>query len=241
MNETILVVDDELSARSFARDALQAHGYTVLDTDEPQEALQILRDQPVHLLVVDVVMPLMRGTELADRAQAIRPSLKVLLVSGHPTSDIGPSGRPLPVLDSVLANPPDGFGHIEDQALRDLRWQVHVLADNARAAEEWLRLTYMTADRSDNHARVVANLDEIREAYRRHAIVAVRMIRVALSLLKAGQLRQTAIMARRARGRHEPSLPKAAPAAGAAHPRAPLGSEGTRRIEEGSAPDGPTA
>jgi DNA-binding NtrC family response regulator len=94
MNETILVVDDELSSRSFARDALQAHGYTVLDTDEPQQALQILREQPVHLLVVDVVMPLMRGTVLADRAQAIRPSLKVLLVSGHPTSDIGPSGRP---------------------------------------------------------------------------------------------------------------------------------------------------
>jgi DNA-binding NtrC family response regulator len=94
MNETVLVVDDELSSCSLARDALQAHGYTVLDTDEPQVALQILRDQPVHLLVVDVVMPLMRGTVLADRAQAIRPSLKVLLVSGHPTSDIGPSARP---------------------------------------------------------------------------------------------------------------------------------------------------
>ena len=57
MNETILVVDDELSSRTFARDALQACGYTVVDTDEPQEALQIMRDQPVQLLVVDVVMP----------------------------------------------------------------------------------------------------------------------------------------------------------------------------------------
>jgi hypothetical protein len=46
--------------------------------------------------VADVVMPLMRGTVLADRAQAIQPSLKVLLVSGYPTSDIGPSGRPFP-------------------------------------------------------------------------------------------------------------------------------------------------
>jgi DNA-binding NtrC family response regulator len=107
MNETILVVDDELSSRTFARDALQACGYTVLDTDEPQEALQIMRDQPVHLLVVDVVMPLMRGTERADRAQAIRPSLRVLLVSGHPTSDIGPSGRPFlakPFSIETLAN-----------------------------------------------------------------------------------------------------------------------------------------
>jgi hypothetical protein len=158
----------------------------------------------------------------------------------------GQRARPLvelrvPVLDSVLANPPAGFGHIEDQALRDLRWQVHVLADEARAAEEWLRLTCMTTDRSDNHARVVANLDGIREAYRRHAIVAVRMNRDALGVLKASQLRRTAIIARRARGRHEPSPQKAAPAAGAAQPRAQLSANGTSRVEEGPAPEGPTA
>jgi hypothetical protein len=116
-----------------------------------------------------------------------------------------------------------------------------VLADEARAAEEWLRLTCMTTDRSDNHARVVANLDGIREAYRRHAIVAVRMNRDALGVLKAGQLRRTAILARRARGRHEPSPQNAAPAAGAAEPRAQLSAKGTSRVEEGPAPDGPTA
>jgi hypothetical protein len=158
----------------------------------------------------------------------------------------GQRARPLvelrvPVLDSVLANPPAGFGRIEEQALRDLRWQVHVLADETRAAEEWLRLTCMTMERSENHARVVANLDGIREAYRRHAIVAVRMNRDALGVLKAGQLRRTAILARRARGRHEPSPQNAAPAASAAEPRAQLSAKGTSRVEEGPAPDGPTA
>jgi hypothetical protein len=158
----------------------------------------------------------------------------------------GPRARPLvvvrvPVLDYVLANPPAGFGHIEDQSLRDVRWQMHVLADEARAAEEWLRLTCMTADGSDNHARVVANLDGIREAYRRHAIVAVRMIRVALSGLKAAQFRRTAIIARRARGRHDLTPQKGEPAGGAAHPPAPLNSERAGRVEQGSAPDGPTA
>jgi hypothetical protein len=151
----------------------------------------------------------------------------------------GQRARPLvelrvPVLDSVLANPPAGFGHIEEQALRDVRWQVHLLADEARAAEEWLRITCMTADQSDNHARVVVNLDGTREAYRRRAIVAVRMIRVALSVLKAGQPRRTAVIARRARGRHEPSLQKSAPAAGAAQPRAQLSAEGTSRVEDQS-------
>jgi len=148
---------------------------------------------------------------------------------------------PVPVLDSVLANPPAEFGRIEEHALRDLRWQLHVLADEARAAEEWLRLTCMTTDRSDHHARVVANLDGLREAYRRHAIIAVRMNRDALGVLKTGQLRRTAIIARRARGRHEPSPQNAAPVAGAARPRAPLGAEGTSRVEEGPARGGPTA
>src|SRR5260370_5228784 len=49
----------------------------------------------------------MRGTEVADRAQASRPALKVLLVSGGPTSDIGPSGRPFlakPFTIEALAN-----------------------------------------------------------------------------------------------------------------------------------------
>jgi ribulose bisphosphate carboxylase small subunit len=77
-------------------------------------------------------------------------------------------------LDSVVANSSAGFGHIEEQALRDVRWQVHLLAAEARAAGEWLQLTCMTADHSDNHVRVVANLDGTREAYRRRAIVAVR-------------------------------------------------------------------
>ncbi len=54
-----------------------------------------MREQPVHLLVADVVMPLMRGTELADCAQAIRASIKVLLVSGYQTSD-RPLGPPVP-------------------------------------------------------------------------------------------------------------------------------------------------
>jgi two-component system cell cycle sensor histidine kinase/response regulator CckA len=93
MYETILVVDDESEMRSFVAAALQALGYIVLDTADPQQALRIVKDQPVHLLLTDVVMPLMKGTELADRVQAVSPSTKMLL-TGYHTSDIAPSGRP---------------------------------------------------------------------------------------------------------------------------------------------------
>jgi YesN/AraC family two-component response regulator len=53
-----------------------------------------VREQPVHLLLTDVVMPTMKGTEPVDRVQAVSPSTKVLLMSGYQTSDIAPSGRP---------------------------------------------------------------------------------------------------------------------------------------------------
>lgn len=94
MPETILVVDDDEDVRAIAGQALVAEGYVVLETGDPQEAIRMAKQQPVDLLFSDVVMPLMRGTELADRIQAVSPSTKVLLTSGYQTSDVAPSGRP---------------------------------------------------------------------------------------------------------------------------------------------------
>jgi two-component system cell cycle sensor histidine kinase/response regulator CckA len=93
MAETILVVDDDADVRTIARAALVGLGYTVLETGDPQMAIRIAKEQPIDLLLLDVVMPLMKGPELADRIQAVRASTKVLLMSGYQTSDIAPSGR----------------------------------------------------------------------------------------------------------------------------------------------------
>ncbi len=93
--ETILVVDDEADVRALARDVLVSLGYVVLETGDPQHALRLAKEQPIHLLVVDVIMPLMKGTELADRVQAVSPSTKVLLMAGYQPADIAHTGRAL--------------------------------------------------------------------------------------------------------------------------------------------------
>src|SRR5258707_4314671 len=62
--ETLLVVDDEAAVRALARDMLVSLGHVVLATGDPQHALRLSQEQPIHLLVVDVIMPLMKGTEL---------------------------------------------------------------------------------------------------------------------------------------------------------------------------------
>jgi CheY-like chemotaxis protein len=88
--ETILVVDDEPEVRAVARDMLQAKGYTTLDTGDPTLALRIVRTeaQPIHLLLTDVVMPLMNGRELVDQIHMIRPAMKVLYMSAYSTETV---------------------------------------------------------------------------------------------------------------------------------------------------------
>lgn len=94
MTQTILVVDDDADLRTVTEVALQSLGYTVLETGDPLKAIQLVKAQPIDLLLTDVIMPLMKGTDLADRVQAASPRTKVVLMSGYMTSDIAPSGRP---------------------------------------------------------------------------------------------------------------------------------------------------
>ena len=94
MSQTILVVDDDADLRSVAEVALESFGYHVLETGDPLKAIQLVKAQPVDLLLTDVIMPLMKGTDLADRVQGVSPRTKVVLMSGYMTSDVAPSGRP---------------------------------------------------------------------------------------------------------------------------------------------------
>ncbi|MCA1583327.1 MAG: PAS domain S-box protein [Acidobacteria bacterium] len=84
-SETVLVVEDEDGVRTMALLALQHYGYTALAASNGEEALRVLRShaEVIDIMVTDVVMPGMSGTELADEARLLRPSMKVMFVSGY--------------------------------------------------------------------------------------------------------------------------------------------------------------
>lgn len=88
--ETVLIVDDEPEVLAVAVDMLQAKGYTTLGTSDPLQALRIARTEsgPIHLLLTDVVMPLMNGRELSEQVRAIRPQIKILFMSAYTTDTI---------------------------------------------------------------------------------------------------------------------------------------------------------
>ena len=92
--QTILVVDDEEDIRAVVRQMLTTAGYLVLDAEDPNQALRLAGQQHVDLLLTDVVMPLMRGTELAQRLLAVVPTAKVLLMSAYKVAEITASGHP---------------------------------------------------------------------------------------------------------------------------------------------------
>jgi two-component system cell cycle sensor histidine kinase/response regulator CckA len=83
--ETILVAEDEDGVRGVAREVLSLCGYTVLEARNGREGLAIAQEHqgPIHLLLTDVVMPLMSGTELAQHLSSLRPAMKVLFMSGY--------------------------------------------------------------------------------------------------------------------------------------------------------------
>jgi hypothetical protein len=105
--ETILVVDDDREMLSFVGDALRMHGYTVLATADPREALRWARAHsgPIHLLVSDVVMPLMHGGELAQELRAILPGIKVMFMSGASPSEVADHGIGLAFGQPYLSKP----------------------------------------------------------------------------------------------------------------------------------------
>jgi signal transduction histidine kinase/CheY-like chemotaxis protein len=84
-SETILVVEDEAGVRELAGQFLKAQGYTVLEAKDGIEALEIAarHEATIHVILTDMIMPRMSGTELVKRLKAIRPDMKAAYMTGY--------------------------------------------------------------------------------------------------------------------------------------------------------------
>ncbi len=97
---TLMVVEDNAMVRELTVDILSHSGYTVLAAASGAACLQQLRslDQPLDLLLTDVVMPVMNGKVLYQEAVRLCPGLRVLYMSGYTENVIGARG----VLDAGI-------------------------------------------------------------------------------------------------------------------------------------------
>jgi PAS domain S-box-containing protein len=90
--EVVLVVEDETDVRRMAERILGKAGYTVIGATRGAEAVTICErtEQAVDLLLTDVIMPEMLGTELVERARRARPDLRVVYMSGYSHQVLAP-------------------------------------------------------------------------------------------------------------------------------------------------------
>ncbi len=89
-HETILLVEDEAPVRAVAQRTLSSAGYRVLEAAEASEArrLATVHRESIALLVTDVVMPGLRGPDLAAELSTTLPGLRVLFISGYSPDDL---------------------------------------------------------------------------------------------------------------------------------------------------------
>ena len=90
-SETVLIVEDEGAVRELASEFMKSAGYTVLAAQDGEEALALVArsEEQIQILLTDVVMPNMRGPELAKRLKALHPDLKVVYMSGYLEFNVG--------------------------------------------------------------------------------------------------------------------------------------------------------
>jgi len=123
--ETILVVEDDESLRQFTVSILSSAGYRVLEAESAEVAMRFAHDsnEPIDLLLTDVIMPAISGGELSTCMQELRPGLKTLFMSGYAPELIARHGgipRPVDLIEkpfssrsllvrvhSILYNSPD--------------------------------------------------------------------------------------------------------------------------------------
>ena len=85
---TILVVDDDAESRTAMVKVLESVGYKTMESDNGQQALDIVLQESVDIVVTDLRLPVMDGVELLKRTRAADQEIEVILITGHGTVEV---------------------------------------------------------------------------------------------------------------------------------------------------------
>jgi two-component system cell cycle sensor histidine kinase/response regulator CckA len=130
--EVVLVVEDEVPVRTAICRTLRKLGYYVLEAGNGEQALTVMQDyhSPVHLVITDIIMPEMEGTELVALLRDWYPRMRALFISGYSQQDLEARGN----LDG---------GAMDGSAFLAKPFSLDVLAGRVRELldEEWSEAT----------------------------------------------------------------------------------------------------
>jgi two-component system, NtrC family, response regulator AtoC len=122
-----LVVDDEESIRRLCMTIAQGLGFTCIEAGTGEEALALIEEQPVHIILTDLVMPRMSGLEFLERVRKVLPRAEIAVMTGHGSVETAVQAMKLGAYD-YIAKP---FSPIEE-----LRLFLRRMAEKIRLVEE---------------------------------------------------------------------------------------------------------
>jgi len=82
---SVLVVDDEQDIREYLQDFLTAEGFEVTTLADPSAAVERIRDEVFHLVVLDLMMPKISGLDLLAQIRAVDDDIAVIILTGYPS------------------------------------------------------------------------------------------------------------------------------------------------------------
>ena len=128
---TILLVEDEDGVRNSASEYLAENGYTVLKANGGREALQMTKqyEHNIDLLLTDLVMPQMSGTELARKIAEMRPQICTIFMSGY--SDNLLSDQQMKDLKHILLQKPFRLAALGERVREALGNKTKAAASNS--------------------------------------------------------------------------------------------------------------
>jgi two-component system, NtrC family, response regulator AtoC len=127
----LLIVDDEQTIRRLCMTVGESLGFFCLEAESGDAALARLEEQPVHMVLTDMVMPRMSGIEFLEQAKRTHPRIEVAVMTGHGSVETAVQAMKLGAYD-YIAKP---FAPLDD-----LRHFLRRMADKVRLVEENLYL-----------------------------------------------------------------------------------------------------
>ncbi|MEA2012370.1 MAG: response regulator [Verrucomicrobiota bacterium] len=87
-NNTILIIDDEISIRNMLKVFVESHGYEAITKPSAKEGLATLRIKNIKLVLLDICMPEESGLELLKKIKSITPSTNVIMITGQENMEV---------------------------------------------------------------------------------------------------------------------------------------------------------
>src|SRR5271170_3025376 len=123
----LLVVDDEQTIRKLCITVGEALGFICMEAESGESALALLEEQPVHMILSDMVMPHMSGLEFLERVKKLLPRTEVALMTGHGSIETAVQAMKLGAYDYITKP----FSPLEE-----LRLFLRRMAEKVRLVEE---------------------------------------------------------------------------------------------------------